>query len=152
MQYLFYSLSVIFFIWAIGECFNKKIIGKKWYMKFSNLNFIKYDKTRKLIGLVLFKRILTNTILNRFNSKLKLNERKKPSDLRNLRLEMLNAEISHLIAFLLALIFSIIVLPFHKIFSTLIFSLNIPMNLYPSLLQQQNKERIDKILRNLDLE
>lgn len=147
VQYFFYAISVNFLSWAIGELLNQKIKEKQWYCNFSKLNFIKSEKLRKLVGLRLFQSALTNTILKRFNRKLQLNQRKTLTDLKKLRVEMTNAEISHFMAFLITLISSIIVFYFNMIFGLLIFSLNIPMNLYPSLLQQQNNERIDEILK-----
>ena len=146
MQYFFYAISVNFLSWAIGEFVNSKINKQSWYRKFSELNFIKSERVRKLIGLDLFKKTLTTTVLNRFNPRLKLDQSKTTADLKHLRAEMTNAEISHLIAFLLTLLSSLIVFYFNQLFGFLIFSLNIPMNLYPSLLQQKNKERIDRLL------
>jgi hypothetical protein len=71
----------------------------------------------------------------------------KNADLTEIRREMTLSEISHLIGFVFVVIVAI-----HKSITTgIIFGLtmmvpNILMNLYPSLLEQENKRRIDKIL------
>ena len=67
-----------------------------------------------------------------------------------LREEMTNSEISHLIGFTFMLLFAFFVFLKAKfIFGIVIMSVNILMNLYPSLLQQQNKRRIDKLIKKL---
>ena len=81
-----------------------------------------------------------------FNQKIKVENQN--DDLNEIRKEMTFSEISHLIGFTFVTIFA-----FYKIFSVgLIFGLtmmipNSLMNLYPSLLQQQNKRRIDSLIR-----
>lgn len=58
---------------------------------------------------------------------------------------MTKSEIEHLIAFVFA---SFAIAKFYNhnyLFCLIIMIVNILMNLYPSLLQQQNKRRIDKL-------
>ncbi len=93
----------------------------------------------------LFKWMVKNTFFKFFNQKLKV---EKPNDdLTVLRNEMTFSEISHLIGFVFVSIFAV-----YKSFSVgILFGLsmmipNIVLNLYPTLLQQENKRRIDSIL------
>jgi len=116
-----------------------------YYDKLSNLNFIRSKDLYNKIGLKPFKWIVKNTFFKFFNQKIKLENQN--DDLNEIRKEMTFSEISHLIGFTFVTIFA-----FYKIFSVgLIFGLtmmipNTLMNLYPSLLQQQNKRRIDSLI------
>jgi hypothetical protein len=83
-----------------------------------------------------------------FNQKLKLRNEIEKTDLHALRKEMTSSEIDHLIGFVFVAIFALI--KFYKtewLFGLIIMTVNILMNLHPSLLQQQNKRRIDKVLK-----
>ncbi|MGS2740839.1 glycosyl-4,4'-diaponeurosporenoate acyltransferase CrtO family protein [Sinomicrobium sp. M5D2P17] len=114
----------------------------EYYKKLSNLNFI----TNKNIGIEYFKRIVKNTFFKFFNQKIKLKNKK--TDLSEIRKEMTIAEISHLIGF----IFVTVIALYKSISQSYVFGLtimivNILMNLYPVLLQQENKRRIDKLIK-----
>jgi hypothetical protein len=121
-----------------------------YYDKLSNLNFIRSKNLNKKIGLKPFKWIVKNTFFKFFNQKIKVENQN--DDLTEIRKEMTFSEISHLIGFAFVTIFA-----FYKIFTVgLIFGLtmmipNTLMNLYPSLLQQENKRRIDILIRRKKL-
>lgn len=90
---------------------------------------------------------ITNSFISRFNPKLRTSKVPSRTELNRLRREMTFSEISHLIAFILVSITGLSLLCFdNKQFGIILLSLNIPMNLYPALLQQENKLRIDKLL------
>ncbi|WP_394330797.1 glycosyl-4,4'-diaponeurosporenoate acyltransferase CrtO family protein [Galbibacter marinus] len=60
---------------------------------------------------------------------------------------MISAEISHLIAFVLVCIAAVVVgLVYSWQFGVVLMLVNIVLNLYPALLQQQNKRRIDRFI------
>jgi len=60
---------------------------------------------------------------------------------------MTSAEISHLIGFLFILIVSLILLIKKEMeFGIILIISNVIFNLYPSLLQQKNKKRIDELI------
>jgi hypothetical protein len=117
-----------------------------YYKKLSNLNFIENKGLNKAIGLNYFKWTVKHTFFKFFNQKLKVDS--KSADLGQLRNEMIYSEISHLIGFAFVSVFAI----FKSFEVGIIFGLammvpNILMNLYPSLLQQENKRRINRILK-----
>ncbi|MHA8061487.1 hypothetical protein PQG22_09440 [Aquirufa beregesia] len=61
---------------------------------------------------------------------------------------MTHAEIGHLLGFIFVSIFALV--KFYKTewyFGLTIMGVNIFMNLYPCLLQQQNKRRIDRLIK-----
>ena len=58
------------------------------------------------------------------------------------------AEISHLIGFVFVTFFAVYKsLTNNLLFGLIIMAVNTLMNLYPSLLQQENKRRIDKLIK-----
>ncbi len=75
----------------------------------------------------------------------------KTSDIKNIRNEMTKAEIDHLFAFIFVSI-SIVVQFYNQKYALVLTLLivNIVMNLYPALLQQQNKRRIDKLISRFE--
>nr|WP_284698671.1 hypothetical protein [Flavobacterium lacisediminis] len=113
----------------------------------SNLNFVKSDKTNKIIGVGIVKWIVKNTFFKFLNQKLKFERKINISEVKNIRNEMTKAEIDHLFAFIFVLIIVIYELFYQKyLLAFIMLIVNIVMNLFPSLLQQQNKRRIDKLI------
>lgn len=140
-----FGISMSLISWVVGMILNSILMKTVYYDKLSNLNFIRSKDLYNKIGLKPFKWIVKNTFFKFFNQKIKLENQN--DDLNEIRKEMTFSEISHLIGFTFVTIFA-----FYKIFSVgLIFGLtmmipNSLMNLYPSLLQQQNKRRIDSLI------
>lgn len=137
------SISVV--SWMIGIIFNAIFSKAAFFKKLSNLNFIKSNSVNKSIGIHYFKWIVKNTFLKFFNQKIKLES--KNFDINNIRYEMTLAEISHLVGFIFVAFFAI----YFSFKVSLIYGLTIMipnafLNLYPSLLQQENKRRIDKLI------
>ncbi|MBO3272874.1 MULTISPECIES: hypothetical protein [Hymenobacter] len=146
LGYLTSSISIIFISWIIGLIISAFIKETYFYKnKLSNLNFIRDEDTNRNIGLYIIKWIIKNTFFKFFNQKLKLNGRITASELKILRYEMTKSEIDHLIAFVFVLPFVLFkIFNQQYLFATILMIVNTLMNLYPSLLQQQNKRRIDK--------
>lgn len=142
---LILGISMSFISWIIGMIINFLLSKTEYYQIISNLNFIKSKTLNKNIGMNSFKWIVTNTLFKFFNQKIKLKNKK--TDLTEIRNEMTFAEISHLIGFIfvtvVAIYFSFTKSPTIGILMMLP---NILMNFYPSLLQQENKRRIDNVL------
>lgn len=143
---LIFGISVSVCSWIVGMILNSMLMKTRYYVKLSNLNFIANENLNKMIGLKYFKWIVKNTFFKFFNPKLKVENTK--TDLTAIRNEMTLSEISHLIAFVFVIFFAI-----YKSFSVhIVFGLammigNILLNLYPSLLQQENKRRIDRLIK-----
>jgi len=145
-----FGISMSFISWIVGMLLNAILMKTAYYDNLSNLNFIRSKNLNKKIGLKPFKWVVKNTFFKFFNQKIKVENQN--DDLTEIRKEMTFSEISHLIGFTFVTIFA-----FFKIFSVgLIFGLtmmipNTLMNLYPSLLQQENKRRIDILIRRKKL-
>ncbi|UKT63045.1 hypothetical protein [Pedobacter mucosus] len=151
IKYLTFSVSIAFISWIVGMIITALLIKTDFYQKkLQSLNFIKNEKINEMIGLAPFKWMIMHSFFKYFNPKLSGNKKILGSELVEYRKEMTTAELNHLFAFGFVVIFILI-----KIFNGLYLSagvmllVNILMNLYPSLLQQQNKRRIDRYLQIL---
>ncbi len=148
MQYLSFSISITIISWIVGMVLNALIKNKSYYVNLSNLNFIRSEALTKRMGLGIFKWIVKNTFFKYFNQKLKLKNKIEISELNELRKEMTISEISHLIGFGFVTIFALVkLINGNYIFGLIIMIVNILLNLYPSLLQQENKRRIDRMIK-----
>ncbi|WP_044638058.1 glycosyl-4,4'-diaponeurosporenoate acyltransferase CrtO family protein [Siansivirga zeaxanthinifaciens] len=141
-----YGISMSFISWIVGMIINSMLVKTEFYKKISNLNFIKSRTLNKRIGIKYFKWIVKNSFFKFFNQKIKLEN--KNTDLVVIRNEMTLSEISHLIGFVF--VFSVAI--YKSITVGILFALammipNTLLNLYPSLLQQENKRRIDDFLK-----
>lgn len=149
-KYLSFSIAITFISFIVGMAVNAVIKKTKFYNnELSNLNFIKSKKLNKWFGVDIVKWTVKNTPFKYFNQKLKLKNKIEKTDLHKLRKEMTSSEIDHLIGFVFVAIFALV--KFYKtewLFGFTIMIVNILMNLNPSLLQQQNKRRIDKLIKN----
>ncbi|WP_460501231.1 glycosyl-4,4'-diaponeurosporenoate acyltransferase CrtO family protein [Hymenobacter agri] len=123
----------------------------KFYNKIlSNLNFIRSEKINKIIGVNVLKWIVVHTVFKYFNQRLKLKTRIENSSLYNLRHEMTISEIDHLIGFVFVTVFAFAkIITLNYLFAFVILLVNVVMNFYPSLLQQENKRRIDKLINRM---
>lgn len=119
--------------------------------RLSNLNFVKSDIINQMLGVGLVKWIVKNTFFKYLNPNLRFDKKSNISQIKTIRNDMIKAEIDHLFAFLFVSIFMFSAINNHKFLSALIILFtNIIMNLNPSLLQQQNKRRIDKLLSKFE--
>lgn len=150
-KYLIFSISIAVISWIVGMIINAVIRKAKLYDKnISSLSFIKSENLNKFIGLGVFKWVVKNTFFKFFNQKLKLKKKIEKTELNHLRNEMTIAEIDHLIGFAFVAIFVLVkIFNSNYLFGLVIMVVNILMNLYPSLLQQENKRRIDKLIQKL---
>ena len=146
IKYLIFGISISFLSWIVGMILNSILLKTECYKKLSNLNFVTNDIFNKYIGIEQFKWIVKNTFFKFFNQKIKLKNKKV--ELTEIRKEMTIAEISHLIGFIFVIFFAFYKSFTHNYFFGLVIMIvNVFMNLYPALLQQENKRRIDKLIK-----
>lgn len=144
---IFASISIAFGFSVIGLLINNMIKRQSYYEVVSNLNFVRNEKANSILGVRVLRYIIVNTFWGKFNPALTIKQGDKESLVR-LRLEMTYAEISHLICFVLILLL-LPVCYMLKIRPELIIPLfvcNIIFHLYPALLQQYNKRRLDRLI------
>lgn len=143
--YIIFGISLSVISWTVGIVLNSVLVKTKYYDKISNLNFIPSSTLNKKIGLKQFKWVVKNTPFKFFNQSIKL--KNHTTDLIHIRNEMTIAETSHLIGFAFVTFFAFYKGLSHSfLFGFTIMIANTLMNLYPSLLQQENKRRIDKLI------
>ena len=146
--YILNSILLTLVSWTIGLVFNNAIKNMAFYTRLSHFNFIKKEATYRAIGMPAFRWMLKNSFFKYFNQKLKFESRPSSVQLQEIRKEMTYSEVGHYIAFLFMLVLMVLKLRNGQIsYAFIIFVFNIIFNLYPSLLQQQNKKRIDRILK-----
>jgi len=149
--YFTFSVSICFISWLVGMICNSILMKTKYYKRLDSLVLIKSKSVNKRIGLSAFKWIVKNTPFKFFNQKLKIERKPEISTLKDLRKEMTFSEISHFIGFAFVSVFAIIkVANAHFLFALIIMIINTLMNLYPSLLQQENKVRIDRFIKLIE--
>lgn len=137
------SMSVI--SWIVGMILNAVLVKIAYYKRLSNLNFVTNKVWNKRLGIKYFKWIVKNTFFKFFNPAIKVANRN--TDLTEIRYQMTLAEVSHLLGFAFVTLVAI----YQSFRVSLVFGLtmmigNVLLNLYPSLLQQENKRRIDKLI------
>ena len=146
IKYLTFGVSISFISWIVGMILNNVLVKTEYYKKISNLNFIESKTLNENIGIEHFKWIIKNSFFKFFNQKIKLKNKK--TKLTEIRKEMTIAEIGHLIGFIFVTLVAIYKgVSENFLFALIIMIINILMNLYPSLLQQENKRRIDKLIK-----
>ena len=138
--------------WIVGIMINAVLLKTDFYRQYlSNLMIIKNENISNKIGLKPFKWLIQHSFFKYFNPKLSIKKKIKPGELDHLRNEMTTAEIGHLIAFGFVMIFACVMVFKGKFLFALIMTIiNILMNLYPSLLQQENKRRIDQFKNKMN--
>jgi hypothetical protein len=148
IKYISYSISITVLSWIAGMIFSSVFKKTEFYKKLSHLNWIKSETLNKRIGLKPFKWIVKNTFFKYFNPKLKLKNKVVMTELDELRTEMTFSEISHLAGFGFVTIFAFVkLITGNYILSLTMMIVNVLLNLYPSLLQQENKKRIDQFMK-----
>lgn len=151
LQVFFMTIAISFGGMAVAALITEAIQKSQLMKQLSHLRFIKNDKINDLIGVNVTKWLVTKTGWGKANPKLKLEKTAGPDRLREIRFEMSKAEVGHIIAFLLQGLITIGLLLL-KADSALVIALavaNILLNIYPILLQQRNKARVDKLLNRL---
>jgi hypothetical protein len=149
LKNLYFGIALAFISFIVGMAVNAGLKKTDFYhQKLSNLNFLKSKKLNRLIGIGVFKWIVKNTPFKFFNQKLKVKNKIEKTDLIKLREEMTSSEVEHLIGFAFVSVFVLVkIVQLQLSGAFLIMIVNVVMNLYPSLLQQENKRRIDIFLR-----
>lgn len=147
-KYIAFSISISIISWLVGMLLNAFLKKSIFYTShLSNLNFVTTESVNRLLGLYAFKWGVKNSFFKFLNQKLKLDRKPQQADLLKLRAEMTSAEIDHLIGFVFVSIFVLRKLFIQNYLLALTLMLfNVLLNLYPSLLQQENKRRIDAFL------
>lgn len=148
LRYLPFALSLGFLSWMLGLIVTGMIRNTIFYQRhLAHLNFIRSERLNRLLGIGVVRWAVKNTPLRIFNPKLAIKGLPDREGLALLRAEMTAAEVGHLVGFVAILPFAVWkFLQSGPAFGLTTLLVNILMNLYPSLLQQWNKRRLDRML------
>lgn len=142
-------IAIVFLSFIFGMIGNA-ILGKtSLYQRLSERYLLANPKSYERLGVLWYRRILLATPLRYFNTSIRFSAADRNLEtLQAVRTNMINAEMSHWIAFAAMLTLNLVVLWYRGTgiaVAYLIF--NIIGNLYPSLLQQYNRQRLAKVMR-----
>jgi len=144
--YITFSISICFISWLFAIFVNGLLIKTSFYDSLSNFNFVRSKVLNTILFVSIVKWLIANTFFKYFNQSIRLQGNNV--SLIELRNEMTAAEISHLIGFIFVMFFAVYKsLVESPLLGLTIMFFNLLMNLCPSLIQQQNKRRIDRVLR-----
>ena len=147
-----YVLREIFISWMVGHA-STLLLGRMISIDaILNLNCIRNERLNKLIGVGVCKRALVSSFIKHFNRRLRLSGA-KPSvnQLTELRESMTYAETVHLIgfAYVIGRVLLSIINEENQSMIVPLFAMNVLVNLYPALVQQINKRRVDRLIKSL---
>lgn len=145
VSYTVFAVSICFISWVVAIIGNSILLKTPLYAKLENLHFVRNKTVNQLLLVNFVKWIILNSFFKYFNQSIKLSNQR--SDLHALRREMTVAEVSHLIGFLFVTIIAIYKsAAVSPLMGVIIMFFNLLMNLCPSLIQQDNKRRIDRLI------
>lgn len=152
IQPVSFSIAITFATMVVGAFIVEALKKSAYYQRLSNLRFIRNDRVNQWIGVGLIKWAVTKTFWRHFNPKLQVVPATDIAGIKALRQEMTNAEIAHLIALVIQTVIILVlgVLGWGMAQLVLLTAMNIFLNLYPSLLQQSNKARLDRVIAVLE--
>lgn len=140
-----FGLSLSIVSWMVGIVGGAILLRTSRFPKLSHLNFIPGRAFNKALGIQQFKWILKNSPFRFLNQGIRMGG--AGADLGLVRHRMTVAEINHLIGF-----FFVSAAALYQSFNaSIVFGVctmipNVLLNGYPTLLQQENKRRIDQLL------
>ena len=144
-----YLLKQIFISWMVGHA-STLLLGRLIPLDaLLKLNLVGNEKLNELIGVGRYKRVLANSVIRHFNRRLRLSVMKPSvSQLTELRESMTYAETVHLIgfAYVIGRVLLDIIRKEHQSMIVPLFAVNVAVNLYPALVQQMNKRRVNSLI------
>jgi hypothetical protein len=140
-----FGLCIAIVSWMVGIMGGAILLKTRYFEKLSHLNFVPGKALNRALGVERFKWIVRNSVFRFLNQSIRIAG--KQTDLVSIRRHMNLAEINHLIGFLCVAAAAV----YQSVNVSVSFGLsmmipNVILNGYPSLLQQENKRRIDQLL------
>jgi hypothetical protein len=150
---IFGLLSVIMVSWFLGLLMTAYLKTQPYYPAISSLNLLRSQRMYTIVGIQVFKWLVTKTVYRYLNKNIKFRTRPDLDELVNVRAAMTESEVLHGIAFLFVILAGLPVLLIQGDYQMVFYlmALNIIFNLYPTLLQQYNKAKLDKVMDELNL-
>jgi hypothetical protein len=149
---IFGLLSVIMVSWLFGLLVTAYLKNQPYYSAISSLYFLNNQRMYTIIGIPFFKWLVTKTVYRHLNKNIKFRTRPDRNELVNVRSAMTESEVLHAVAFVFVILTGVPVLLIQGdyIMAFYLMVLNVVFNLYPTLLQQYNKTKLDKVMETLN--
>jgi hypothetical protein len=141
------AIAAMFLSFIVGMAVNALLRRLEIYDRLSNLSLFSDPKSFENIGVLWYRKILLATPLRYFNPNIRFSSDRSKETLDSIRVHMANAEVSHWVGFFAML--PVMVAAWWYRGSTVGLAylvLNVLGNLYPCLLQQYNKSRLNKVI------
>lgn len=140
-------VAVMFLSFILGMIGNAILRRVAIYRKFSDLYLFSGSKTYERLGVLWYRRVLLATPLRFFNQDIRFSANRSLETLESVRVHMVNAEVSHWVAFAIMLGFSVTAWWYYGFKMALAFLVfNMLGNVYPCLLQQYNRRRLSRLI------
>jgi hypothetical protein len=145
---IFGLLSIIMVSWFLGLLITAYLKRQHYYSAISNICFINSNKIYSVIGIQVFKWLVTRTIYRYLNKNIKLSSKPDLAELNHVRDAMIDSEVLHGVAFIFVVLAGVPVLLLQEDYNLAfqLVALNVVLNLYPTLLQQYNKAKLNKVI------
>ena len=150
---IFGLLSVIMVSWFFGLLVTAYLKKQAYYTAISNLCFLNNQRMYTIIGIPVFKWLVTKTVYRHLNKNIKFRTRPDRNELVTVRSAITESEVLHAVAFVFVILAGVPVLLIQGDYKMVFYlmALNVVFNLYPTLLQQYNKAKLDKVIDKLNL-
>ncbi|WP_139237169.1 glycosyl-4,4'-diaponeurosporenoate acyltransferase CrtO family protein [Pontibacter akesuensis] len=133
--------------WLLGLLM-ADFLRRRQYYGIANFRIIGSNTRYSFIGIGAFKWIVTKTFYRHLNQNIKLSATPTLDECTEVRKAMTHSEWLHRIAFWLVVTIGIPITLVQGLYRQVVplLLLNVILNLYPVLLQQYNKRRLDKVI------
>jgi hypothetical protein len=141
------AIAAMFLSFIVGMAGNAMLRRLEIYDRLSNLSLFSDPKSFEKIGILWYRKILLATPLRYFNTNIRFSSNRSKETLDSIRMHMANAEVSHWVGFF-AMLPVMVAAWWYRGFTVGLayLILNVLGNLYPCLLQQYNKSRLNNVI------
>ena len=147
MQLLDNAVLFMFLSFVIGLAGDAALQRTSVYNVLSHWFLFEHPQTYESVGVLWYRWFLAVTPFGSFNRDLYFTKRRDVHTLSAVRQKMCSAEISHWVGFLCLLALTFVAWWYRGIFIAFCYVFfNLIGNLYPCLLQQYNKRRLDRVI------
>lgn len=147
MQLLNNPIAVMFLSFIIGVIADLLLRRMPLYAWISTRYLFADSKTYENVGVERFQKILLATPLRMFNSNIKLPKKRDLQLLKDIRKHIATAEVSHWVGFAVMMVLTVYAWSTYGSKVGIAFVVfNTVGNLYPCLLQQYNKKRLNQLI------
>ncbi len=137
----------MFLSFVVGVCVDPILRRVTDYEKLSTRYLFSDLAAYERLGVLWYRRFLLVTPVGSFNTSIHFDKNRDLEKLTEIRDHMATAEISHWVGFVVMLIMTVVAWWYRGAFIGLLYLLfNLLGNVYPCLLQQYNKRRLERLI------